>query len=106
MNEEEKLLIHDFVHGCDTGPVSVVIHGKTHVVFRIGGHSFWNGIGCPRAYARTRYVLVRKGLWSMSNEALRSKQEWEGRTSRKLLTETLIAEEKRWEMLRRNGLRR
>jgi hypothetical protein len=82
MNEE--ILIADFAHGIEERAyASVVAVGKRFVLFRVSGHSAWNGVGHPWAYVPVRFVLIRRGQWWLGHNT--EKREWEGRVARSIL---------------------
>lgn len=77
-------LIADFAHGIEESRYATVMAaGKRFVLFRISGHSAWDGIGHPRAYVPVQFVLIRKGHWWMGRET--EKREWRGRVTRSVL---------------------
>ena len=79
-------LIHAFSVGIEEGRhTSVAAKSTRFVVFKIAGHSAWESVG-SRQYVKTKYVLVQKGHWWMSNIR---KREWEGRVTLANLKEAL-----------------
>jgi hypothetical protein len=71
---------------------SVFAQSTNFVVFKVKGHSSWSGVGCPWQYAKTQYILRRKGDWWMSD---RPERRWEGRVKPSVLKEALRRSEEK-----------
>jgi hypothetical protein len=79
-------LIDAFAHGIEERSyASVAAQSQRFVVFKIKGHSAWAARGVQE-YAKTQYILIRKGDWWMSGKPTRK---WEGRVSPQTLKEAL-----------------
>jgi hypothetical protein len=77
-------LIYSAFHGIDAMRYATVMAaGKSFVLFRISGHTYWGDVMNPREYAPVTFVLIKIGHWWMGSTTI--KKEWEGRTSRSVL---------------------
>lgn len=89
----DEQLIDAFATGIEEKRyTSVALASKRFVIFRVAGHTAWSGVGQPWSYAKLRHVLIRKGQFWLGNDVLR--REWQGRVSKKVLTEALRLSEK------------
>lgn len=81
---DDQQLISQFASGIEEGQyASVFAQSKRFVVFKIAGHSAWNGNYCPRVYVRTKYILIKKGQWWLSLSEFHHSKEWSGQSAKK-----------------------
>ena len=91
MTADEKL-IQAFSSGIEEGQhASVFLQSPHYVIFKIAGHSSWNGRWTPRKYVRTQYILIAKGIYWLSAQG--PVKEWQGRVSPGVLQEWLNSAE-------------
>lgn len=86
-------LLAAFAHGIEEQQYGTVMAaGRRFVLFRISGHSAWDGIGHPRSYVPVQFVLIRRGQWWMGRDT--EKKEWHGRVARSLLMDAFAQAER------------